>query len=78
MTKWSFSRVVGGEMKIKITMDLWGYNQVSVCIILTFSEQESVLGGYTSVFCAVVETTLLGQDHFFFHSGAVSLGMVVL
>lgn len=45
-----------------------------LCVILAFSEQESVVGGCTSsMFLAVVEPTLLGQDYFL-HSDEVSLG----
>lgn len=44
------------------------------CMILAFSEQESVSTGCTtSTFQAVVPPTLLGQDHFL-HSDEVSLG----
>ncbi|CAK6449323.1 unnamed protein product [Pipistrellus nathusii] len=46
-----------------------------VCLILASSQQMSVSVGCTSsLFWAVVEPTLLGQDHFL-HSDSVSLGI---
>ncbi|XP_028012594.2 oocyte-secreted protein 3 isoform X6 [Eptesicus fuscus] len=46
-----------------------------MCMILASSEQTSVsVGCTTTLFWAVVEPTLLGQDHFL-HSDSVSLGI---
>ncbi|KAM5317319.1 oocyte-secreted protein 3 [Glossophaga mutica] len=46
-----------------------------LCMILAFSEQESASVGCTSpMFWAVVEQTLLGQDHFL-HSDTMPLGI---
>ncbi|KAF6105232.1 oocyte secreted protein family member 3 [Phyllostomus discolor] len=60
--------------------DFVGLQLLFLCMILAFSEQESggvlsmVSVGCTSMFWAVVELTLLGQDHFL-HSDTMSLGI---